>query len=541
MATDYERLSILLEARVADFEKNIANATRNADRNFRRIETSAQSMAKRVEGAAGTMATRLAGAFAAGLSLKAARDLTDAATRIQNSLKVAGLAGQNLKQVYDALYASAQRNAAPIESLTTLYSRLALTQKELGVSQQELVGFTDKIALALRVGGTSAEQASGALLQLSQALGGGVVRAEEFNSILEGAPTIAQTVAAGLKEANGSVAELRKLMIDGKISSEAFFRAFEAGASTLEEKVAGGALTTSQRFVQLQNVLVDTAGKIDAATGASKGFGKTLDDLAKTIEQFGNVVVNASDSELGSFVGWLAEGVDKAAEFKRILGGIPGIIDKFGKLNQDILNGREVGSSLAEDNIQRRIDGAFEGTGRSPKTSRLPATPTVANKVSINDYAVPAEEKKKPGASAEKVDDYAREVEQVRERTAALNAAYAAQAALNPLVNDYGYAVDKAAVAHDLLSAAMRAGKEDTPELRTEIDAAAESYARATSAAERLAEQQGKVRENAQEISDTLSGAFKSVADAAIKGDSIGKAFADAAVGRHFQMEISFL
>ncbi|MDX3928700.1 MAG: tape measure protein [Shinella sp.] len=501
-------------------------------------------MSKRIDAAATGMATRLAGAFAAGLSLKAAKDLTDAATRIQNALKVAGLEGENLKQVYDALYTSAQRNAAPIESLTTLYSRLALTQNELGVSQQELVNFTDKVALALRVGGTSAEQASGALLQLSQALGGGVVRAEEFNSILEGAPTIAQTVAAGLREANGSVAELRKLMIDGKISSEAFFRAFEAGAVTLEDKVAGGTLTTSQRFVQLQNVLIDAAGKIDAATGASQAFGKALDDLAKTIEQFGAVIVRASESDFGKFVGWLSKGVDKAAEFRRIMGGIPGILDKFGKINADILNGRTPGASLAEDRIQSRIDGAFEGTGAAPKTGRLPAAPTVPNRVSIDDYAVPesGKEQKEKKTRQERIDDYAREIQQVRERTSALQAAYAAQAALNPLVEDYGYSVDKAAVAHDLLAAAMKAGKADTPALRAEIDAAAESYARATSAAEKLAETQAKAKEEARAIGDEVKGLFMAPLEAAVRGENIGRAFGDAfldaLIEGRFEMEV---
>src|SRR5690606_18702903 len=129
-----------------------------------------------------------------------------------------------------------------------------LVQKELGISGEELLGFTDKIAVALRVSGKSAAESSGALLQLSQALGSGVVRAEEFNSILEGAQPIAQAAAAGLKEAGGSVAKLRQLVVDGKVSSEAFFRAFEAGSVILEDKVANAELTVSQGFVRFQNV-----------------------------------------------------------------------------------------------------------------------------------------------------------------------------------------------------------------------------------------------------------------------------------------------
>src|SRR5690606_12115465 len=101
------------------------------------------------------------------------------------------------------------------------------SQRELGVTTEEMVSFSDNVALALRVAGTDATTARGALLQLSQAMGEGTVRAQEFNSILEGALPIAQAAAAGLKEAGGSVSQLRKLILDGAVSSEAFFRAFE--------------------------------------------------------------------------------------------------------------------------------------------------------------------------------------------------------------------------------------------------------------------------------------------------------------------------
>src|SRR5690606_11007905 len=129
-----------------------------------------------------------------------------------------------------------------------------------------------------------APEADCALLQLSQAMGSGTVRAEEFNSILEGALPIAQAAAAGLEEAGGSVARLRQLVVDGKVSSEAFFRAFEAGSVILKDKVAGAELTTSQAFVRLQNVLIDAAGKIDDTTGASDGLAGSINELAGYVQ-----------------------------------------------------------------------------------------------------------------------------------------------------------------------------------------------------------------------------------------------------------------
>src|SRR5690606_17610893 len=144
-------------------------------------------LGKKVNGTFAGLGRGMLGTLAAAFSLREAQKFIDTATRIDNALKVAGLSGEQLTKVYDALFVSAQKNAAPLEALVQLYGRASLVQKELGVSTEQLLKFTDNVAVALRVSGKSAAESSGALLQLSQALGSGVVRAEEFNSMLEGA------------------------------------------------------------------------------------------------------------------------------------------------------------------------------------------------------------------------------------------------------------------------------------------------------------------------------------------------------------------
>lgn len=92
------------------------------------------------------------------------------------------------------------------------------------------------------------------------------------------------------------------------------------------------------------------------------------------------------------------------------------------------------------------------------------------------------------------------DMEQVQARIAALNAEYAAQAQLNPLVNDYGYALAKARIEQQLLSEAQKAGVEITPELREQIAGLAESYAKASSSSERLRDTQKQAAESAKEL-----------------------------------------
>ncbi|MGV8832961.1 MAG: tape measure protein [Devosia sp.] len=332
------------------------------------------------------LGTSLIGIFAGSQILRGAATLIDTSTRIQNSLKVAGLAGAELSDVYDELYASAQRNAVPLENLAQLYSRVSLVQKELGASTQEMLKFTDNVALALRVAGTDAQSASGALMQLSQAMGSGIVRSEEFNSILEGALPIAQAAAAGLDEAGGSVAKLRQLVVDGKVTSEAFFRAFEAGSVILEGKVANAELTVSQGFIRLQNVLVDTAGKFNDATGTSKATAGALGNVAEMVEKVGEYL-ERNEGRIGSFFDAMGGGFAEIEQFKNDLraalvdnnvGGIGWLDDflegtsliegRFGLASQQIqMNAADVESQLMT--MLAALVGVSEASLLSPELS----------------------------------------------------------------------------------------------------------------------------------------------------------------------------
>lgn len=117
---------------------------------------------------------------------------------------------------------------------------------------------------------------------------------------------------------------------------------------------------------------------------------------------------------------------------------------------------------------------------------------------------------RKRGGGKGKQDELQREIEKIKERTAAIVAETEVQARLNPLIDDYDYALTKARATQDLLNAAKKAGVEITPELRARIDELAEGYAQATVAANQLAEAQDQARRSAEEMrtlgKDVMSG-----------------------------------
>lgn len=113
-----------------------------------------------------------------------------------------------------------------------------------------------------------------------------------------------------------------------------------------------------------------------------------------------------------------------------------------------------------------------------------------------------------------RADEYQRETDKIREQTQALQGEFDVQSKINPLIDDYGYALAKARTEMDLLNAAKKAGKAITPELRAEIEGLAESYAHATAMAGQLKSEQEKYKESVQFQKDLVKGFFDDVKSA---------------------------
>lgn len=183
------------------------------------------------------------------LGSSAIRQLTewsDAAMTMNNRVMLVSQSQEEANATMRDLQEIARRTRSPMEGIVSVYQKVMMASKELGATQQEALSFVETVGMALAIQGGSANTARGALLQLSQAVGTDVVRAEEFNSILEGAYPLAILAAKGIDEAGGSVARLRRLVIDGKITSEQFFRAIINGQKDAESMFARTAPTISQ-------------------------------------------------------------------------------------------------------------------------------------------------------------------------------------------------------------------------------------------------------------------------------------------------------
>ncbi|MGB3445741.1 MAG: tape measure protein [Xanthobacteraceae bacterium] len=547
MATELERLVVSLEASITKYERTMQKALGQTNSTMAKIEKRTAQSSNLVAANFG----KLGAVFAGFASVKGAQALIDTATRIDNALKVAGLSGDQLTKVYDSLFASAQKNAAPLESLVQLYGRVSLVQKELGVSTQDMLKFTDNVAVALRVSGKSAAESSGALLQFSQALGGGVVRAEEFNSLLEGALPIVQAAARGIDDAGGSVAKLRKLVTDGKVSSEAFFKGFQAGAASLNQQVAGASLTVAQGFTRLENAAVDAAKRINDAAGVSKSATSTLDALAFVVNKLGDAFVYLAKAGEQSNA---AKQIDDIGVAARNLWNDPSFRNLYAFL-LDTSESRAV--AAANTAISGRVDGinalrkamqaanteASKGqkkTGDQPNRFDDAFSQFATKKVKLSDYPV-KDDKKKDGTGADR-DAFERRIAMTQRQIDLMGVEART-------IDQTVAARERARVVVELETAARRANEqaglkntEVTAKQRDTINSLADAYAKARGQLEQLnsplatfareATDVGKQLEDVavhsldrmgDELADVITGtksaadAFKSMADMILK------------------------
>lgn len=261
-----ERIEIIVSER----------GSRVVRKNVEDIGTGARGAAGGVDFLKRTLAT-----LGIGVGLAEIIKTIDAFTNLQNRLRSTGLEGKNLTGVYQALLKVSNETRSSVEGSVELYSRLALSSKELGVSQKDLIQFTKSLNQAIILSGASATEAQAGLIQLSQGMASGTLRGDELRSVLEQLPAVADVIAKKLGVTRG---ELRQMGQDGKITAQTIIEAFKASREELEERFGKTVPTIGQSFQVLKNNIVDMFGRLNEATGISAIISKGLMLVASNLD-----------------------------------------------------------------------------------------------------------------------------------------------------------------------------------------------------------------------------------------------------------------
>lgn len=258
------------DATVAATSGNINRGLGRIDGAFGRLGLSAQAMSR-----------MLSGAFAA-VSVGSLVSQADAYANMASRLKLVTTSAQEFKEAQEAVFLIAQSSYQPLAATTELYQRIATNQKALSLTGKEVAGIVGTISKAMAVSGSSAQASEAAIIQLGQAFNTGVLRGQEFNSVMEQAPALAQAIAAGMGK---NVGDLRGLAEEGKLTAEVVIKALQGQAQAVDALFAKTNTTVGNSLTAMGNSVTRFVGELDQAAQASAGMAQGILKLSTAIDQ----------------------------------------------------------------------------------------------------------------------------------------------------------------------------------------------------------------------------------------------------------------
>lgn len=162
-----------------------------------------------------------------------------------------------------------------------LFSRLTKIGQEMKWPQEQALALTETINKAIQVGGGSAASNEAAITQLNQALGSGVLRGDEFNSMMEQSPRLAQALADGLDVTTG---KLREMAGEGILTTDVVTKALLSQSEKITEEFNKFPTTIGASIENLKTAWTVYVGEADAATGASAKVAEAIKFVAENLD-----------------------------------------------------------------------------------------------------------------------------------------------------------------------------------------------------------------------------------------------------------------
>jgi len=244
--------------------------------------------------------SQLVAFISAQLGLSAVKDVAqtaDAYNNLQARVKLATGEGDAFTASFAQVVEISKRTSSSLEQTGQLFAKLTEAGKSAGLSTQaaisQALGLTETINQAIQLSGGSADSAKAAVTQLVQGLQGGVLRGDEFNSVMEQSPRLAKALADGLGVTTG---ELRKMAEAGSLSSDTVMRALKGQADTLKREFATLPPTVGRALENLSTAWTIYIGDTDKATGASAAAAGAIGALASNLKTVAGLLMDAGQA-----------------------------------------------------------------------------------------------------------------------------------------------------------------------------------------------------------------------------------------------------
>lgn len=271
--------------RARDEMGRFVSGTGAANDNIRRMQQSASGLSGVMLGLVGILkaAAALFATLIGAAVITALVKYSDTAKNLASQLRLVTNSSEELAAVQEKLFRVAQGGRSSYESTVQLYTKLARSAKDLGLSQDALLKITDTVNKAFVVSGASSQEADNAIRQLAQGLSAGALRGDEFNAVAEQAPRLLQAVAEYL---GMGVGQLRAYAAEGKITADVLAGALFKSAEKINAEFAQMELTIGGAGTMLRNSLIRAVGELDARLGVGSGIANGIVALSTAVDSF---------------------------------------------------------------------------------------------------------------------------------------------------------------------------------------------------------------------------------------------------------------
>lgn len=327
--------------------KKAQSAADTSDRSHRKISTGVQSISKELA----LLRNAYFGVQAAMGGIHAVKGLADTADEVNNlqaRVKLAIGEGELFDKMWGRVAETALRTHSALEGTGTLFARIASTGKDAGLSAQQAaeqsLAVVETINQTIQLSGGSAQAADAAIAQLIQGLQSGVVRGEEFNSIMEQAPRLAQALSDALGVTKG---QLRAMAEEGKLTSEVVINALKSQAKTVKDEFETLPATIGRAVQDLSTAWSLFISETDKANNVSVRIAGAIDLLAANLGTLMDVAAGAGKLMLGLFA---ARTVQAAQAYAQAVLGAATATDTL-----SAANGRAAASATALSGAMARV------------------------------------------------------------------------------------------------------------------------------------------------------------------------------------------
>lgn len=261
-------------------------------------------------------------------------DYVDNLTQMKARLNLVNDGLQTTAELQNMIYRAANDSRGSYEAMANSVAKLGLLAGDAFTSNKEIVGFTDLLNKAFTVSGAGEQEKSSAMYQLTQAMSSGKLQGDEFRSIMENAPMLADAIAKYMGKSKG---ELKELAAEGAITSDIIKAALFQAGDDINAKFAEMPMTFGQAATSIRNTwdysMQQVADKINDALN-NPAVQTAIQNIQNAIMVLGAVIGNTVSFILEA-IGWITAWIE--ANQPIVIGALAGIAFYIGVVTVEAL------------------------------------------------------------------------------------------------------------------------------------------------------------------------------------------------------------